>query len=113
MNISQLLIEQQIVDVIEYANNRVQILRNNGLTKEADREFTTAVLTALLLSRAYCSYNYLNRDTCIELNNLLGYTLAVYSATYKVRFDEDLGNLWTYIQFLWNRREEISISVPA
>ncbi|MEM0490775.1 MAG: hypothetical protein QXH73_06155 [Ignisphaera sp.] len=110
--ISKLLIEQQIVDVLEHANYRVQILRSSGFAKEADKEFATAILTALLLSRAYCSYHYLDQDTCIELNNLLGYTLAVYIATYRVRVDEELENLWTYIQSLWTQKEA-AISIPS
>lgn len=107
---SQHLIERQIVEILEHGNYRAQILRNHGFVKEADEEFATVVLTALILTRAYCVYEYLDKSICIELDKLLGFTLAVYIATYKINVEESIFN---HVYALWKQQNEELVAVTT
>lgn len=104
------LIEQQIVEVIEYTNYRANILRSQGLAKEADKEVATGILTALVLTKAYCMYMYLEEDICISLENILKSTLAVYTIAYRIDVENEL--LGQLTEILKHSKEE-TISIPS
>lgn len=104
------LIEQQIVKIVEDANYRAQILRAQGFTKEADEEFATAVLTALLMTRAYCMYNYLEESICTKLSLILEHALYLYIVTYNVRPED---NIIGQVQNAWIKQKEEPVAIPA
>lgn len=104
------LIEQQIVEIIEYANYKASMLRSQGLTKEADKEIATGILTALILTKAYCKYVYLEKDICVSLENTLKSTLAVYTIAYRIDVEgELLGQLLALLKY----QKEETISIPT
>ncbi|MEM4789356.1 MAG: hypothetical protein QXV06_06150 [Ignisphaera sp.] len=77
------LIEWQVVEVVEYGISRANALRNHGFSREADQEIVTSILTAIILSRAYCLYSYIDKETCIALEQTLIPLYITFVTAYK------------------------------
>lgn len=83
------LIEQQIVEVIEYGLDKANMLRSFGFSKEADEEIISNILTAIILTRAYCLYSYISEERCVALEQTLLPLYATFVTAYKVSVDSE------------------------
>lgn len=84
------LIEKQIVEVIEEGIRKADALRELGLSKEADEELMTSILTALILTRAYCLYSYIEKDVCISIEQTLLPLYQTFATAYRIDVDSNL-----------------------
>uniref|UniRef100_A0A7C2Z8P7 Uncharacterized protein n=1 Tax=Ignisphaera aggregans TaxID=334771 RepID=A0A7C2Z8P7_9CREN len=74
--LTRMLIERQIAEVLEEARFRADVLRSHGFVREALKEFAAKVLSAVVLARAYCMYSYLDAHACKALEESLKSILA-------------------------------------
>lgn len=84
------LVERQIVEVIEEGVWRADVLREHGFSREAEEEFMTSILTALILARAYCMYSYIEMDVCIAIEQTLLPIYQMFATAYRIDIDVDL-----------------------
>lgn len=78
------LMEWQVAEIVERGVSKANALRSNGFSREADQEIITSILTAIILTRAYCLYSYIDKETCIALEQTLLPLYTTFVTAYKV-----------------------------